>query len=711
MNMKIKKLILAGVVWAAALTVGISWFNQTPAFASDASDLTNAQKNAPAGLPLSEYFQFGTFTTSAGTGNSAKVIDTNRSDGTQMVDLTDNTNQLGTIWTGDDYRMNMMKDATASMWLNFGGKTSSSADGMAFVLQNDSRGVDATATTSTGQAATGETMGVWGADDVVASNSSGIAGRAIQNSWAIEFDTNSNSQGTLGSSFDKGITAYPHIAAGYPAETSTYTTAPEYTMLEHGNYIANNKFGMLSDGSWHHLTLKWTASTQQMTYSFDDKNTDGSDKAAIGTRTATIDLGELGVSVTSPYVRWGFTGSTGKNSEVNLAIFEQLPGIVNSDATATITDTTQGAEVTSGLAVNANDRLRLDYKLNYDSGSQDWKNIVAGLNIPSSLTPTSAKVTYADGTVEEIGDENSIGSVDLTSYKLKKNLNDSNNIATISVETVAQGSTSGSTSVAAAKSTFNGSNALASATTPAFTINKALTSSMTLALTSDSSVSATAGSDVTVTGNITILGSKPTKVTLHPTLNGTALDSQDQTSTSGFSYTVPADKLTAGKNVLTIYASDNVGDVSANSVQVTITLGNLDWTVGSSALSYEAVLTGSSTTVAPSSFPDIEISDTRGSGSTWSLKAAMTTPLTSATDGSTYPGELIYQNGDGSSTMLDSSDVTITSSGSGSANVADGWDKTWTGSQSKGMFLQVPSDATQNDYAGKITWTLEDGPA
>ncbi|GEA99012.1 lectin-like domain-containing protein [Levilactobacillus brevis] len=140
---------------------------------ADNTDLSNAISSVPQGLPLGDYFKMGTFSTSTGSGNSAKVINSNRNDGTQLVQLTDATNEVGTIWTTDNYRLNLNKNATASMWLYFGYRTSSAGDGMAFVLQNDARGIDAVAKTSSGAVGDGESLGVWGETMISITHSGG----------------------------------------------------------------------------------------------------------------------------------------------------------------------------------------------------------------------------------------------------------------------------------------------------------------------------------------------------------------------------------------------------------------------------------------------------------------------------------------------------------------------------------------------------------
>lgn len=87
--MKLKRLLMVAV----GMLVGLGMIGQMSVAHADADyDKAKANANAPQGLPLSNYFKFGDF-----SGNSAKVVDTGRSDGTQMVQLTDAKAEVGTI--------------------------------------------------------------------------------------------------------------------------------------------------------------------------------------------------------------------------------------------------------------------------------------------------------------------------------------------------------------------------------------------------------------------------------------------------------------------------------------------------------------------------------------------------------------------------------------------------------------------------------------
>lgn len=716
--MGMKRWFLGGLALVVAGLLG------GPVAQADNNDLNNAISSAPQGLPLNDYFKLGTFSTSTGGGNSAKVIDSNRGDGTQLVQLTDTTNEVGTIWTADNYRLNLNQNATASMWLYFGYRTSSAGDGMAFVLQNDARGVDAIAKTTSGTVGDGETLGVWGVDDGITNPQ--IQSRAIQNSWALEFDSFSNTQSRKGSAFDTSIGSYPHIASNYPGAGLTYVTnnlSPDnpYVLMQHQGVIQNNSFNLLSNGAWHHVTMKWDAAAKTMTYSYNDKDpSTGNAQTPVGTKTVSIDPTKIDPN-NAGYARWGFTGSTGTNWENNLVIFEQVPGVVNSSASVTATDLTADKVIAAGDTVTSGDQLQLAYKLNYDSGSQDWKNVVAKIAIPNNMTVSYAKMTYADGESELI-DPSTISAQTLK-YQLTRDLNGTNAPATITIIGNVMGVKNATTAVAAAKSTFNGSNALTNATTPNFMISAASNWNLRLFFgavangTKTSQIDLDGIKDTTITGHFTYSltstasdagygGTAGKAVTLRPTVN-----EQTQTSTTAgdggtFSYTVPASLLLPGANTVTLYATYNGGTNVSDVIKATINVGSLAFSNVTSNIAFNAKLTGTSATIAPSSQPNISVVDTRVTGKYWALSANLTGLAAS------FPGEVVYQPGNGSVTTLSSQDAAIdTGSSAAITDVSKQWSSTWTDSSSKGLFLKIPSATTAGTYDGTITWSLKNAPS
>jgi len=281
---------------------------------------------------------------------------------------------------------------------------------MAFVLQNGSTSV----TPDYGTVSAGETLGVWGVDTAGTNNQPAtVSGKAIPNSWALEFDTYLNNTTTFdgtgqASSFDAdtsgGTLANPHIASNYPGDAGSYTMQKKsngaiffpktryYATLNHKGVLQGSDFRYLADGNWHHLTIHYNHTTKAMTYTFNDKNPDTGVSQTGQSATVTLDPTKFKSSTGK--LRWGFTSSTGYYWEPNLVAFEKIPDLVNADATVTMTDVTKNKPINAGDTINGNDHVKLAYQLDYKSGSTDWEDIVADLDLPTGLIYQSAKIDY-----------------------------------------------------------------------------------------------------------------------------------------------------------------------------------------------------------------------------------------------------------------------------------------------------------------------------
>ncbi|MBS0978098.1 lectin-like domain-containing protein [Levilactobacillus brevis] len=265
------KLLGLSVVMMTVLFGSLAGAKTAQAAYTDDSDAKNALATMPKGLPLSTYFAPGQDYDSTGLqgGFTPEVRDSTNSSssGTQAMQLTaDSYNGGATVWSKDGFKFNLYKDQKASMWLYFGNKGSSAGDGMAFVLQNNSSGGTGTYSDK------GQSLGVWGRD--VSTNALGaktttnIANSAIPNSWALEFDTFSNSAvpdasgikaitgkgftpastgdinkvtaantdiADISNGFDANgsgdLSKGPHIASNYPGQASSYSLNTLATVL------------------------------------------------------------------------------------------------------------------------------------------------------------------------------------------------------------------------------------------------------------------------------------------------------------------------------------------------------------------------------------------------------------------------------------------------------------------------------------------------
>ncbi|WP_129033212.1 hypothetical protein [Levilactobacillus suantsaii] len=451
--------------------------------------------------------------------NSAKIIKSTNdaSAGQQAFQITDTKNQVGAIWSKDDHKMDLSHDQTMSMWMYFGGSPDtvdgSTGEGMAFVLQNS--GPDAITQGISQKMLPGQTLGVWGLDnDTSASTSDIIAKKAIQNSWAIEFDEYNNSDTTGGNNkaLDNGNNVNGgHILASYPGDSGSYkrlginaTSAKYCFRLIHGNMI-NTKTGKptniinpdspynglatkLSDGSWHHFTLSWKApaineTTGTMTYTFNDKDPLTGLKKPVDPKyiiTKDVDISKLNLAPidstgSARKVYWGVTGTTSDVFTNNVVAFDQLPGWLTAAANLTIKDETLNKAVTDNSQeqnatsqVNSGDKLTYTYKLTYTGGTQAWQDVTTALPKPNGVTFSTGTITYAQGGTEELTAAELNG--ESIGHRLQLPLSADNKSATVTLSGTADHVTSVQ-NVAAAKHEFTGANQTASVDSPAYTIS------------------------------------------------------------------------------------------------------------------------------------------------------------------------------------------------------------------------------------------------
>ena len=721
----IKWLTLLGVVGTLLLGSSLT------AHATDA----NATAEMPQGVGSLENI-FTMPSLSGKLTNSAKLITSTNAQttGQPAVQITDAKNQVGAVWSTAENRLDLSHDQTASMWLYFGGTASTpengTGDGMAFVLQNV--GTSAITSGLSSKVSPGQTLGVWGLDtDKNVTDPAVIAAKAIQKSWALEFDEydNSSTQGGDNGSLDKsnGVDG-SHIASNYPAEASTYkgygtssnSNQKYYTMTHNGLTAAK-----LSDGAWHHLTLTWQApaigeTTGTMTYAFNDKNPKtGLSQPATSVQATPVDMAKLGLtpidaekSVRNVY--WGFTGSTGGAYANNVVAFDQVPGLVNATADLTVRDQTLAKTLnSSGDYVNGNDELTYTYQLKYTGGQQDWQDIVASLPKPAGVTFSKGTVSYADGTKEDWSQSELTGSP--LTHRLGRALSATNPTATVTLTGKADEVTT-NTTVATANHSFNGANSVAATASPAYTIYPARQLYLRLSANNGSSVAT--GEKLPLAGTVSIDSSEQPDdpvtnqdVTLHTTLsngntmpdftlNGTTSNANEA---GAFHFDLPAAKLSPGVNQVTMYATDDRGQKS-NTVTANVTLnGELKFgTVSQKSSFKDTILTGKSQQVLRQNDWQVEVKDTLGSGTSWALQAAASSFKDDL--GNALRGQVIYVDNANQTHTLDNTPTTImtktVTQASDTTDVAAGW------TAQNGLMLRLDGNAVAGSYSGTITWTL-----
>ena len=723
-------------------SVNVKAASAASALAEQNAGLSTAPDNLGLDSTLFTKGDFSDYKTSSGgtVNNLASLMSATGSPfgDLRAIRMTYNTNQAAAIWSnvgGGNY-IDITKKQTLSMWLYFGPKTHTSTgdfgDGMAFVLQNSSLGVKDFSHKGTTLGA-GETLGVWGLDnDNSVDSPKTIADTAIQDSWALEFDTTANTAGDPGGAdgFDQGISGQ-HIAYGYPHDPTTYIrggTPPKtglFGSTSGGYYYTQHHTGtvpvMLHDGQWHHLTISWDPTTSQATYSFNDKNPDGSKGTnPITETTDPIKPTEFGV-VPDNHLRWGFTATTGDSYEANLIAFESIPSSVEGDATATIKDETQNKDVKDGDSVNSNDQLAINYNLTYDSGRDSWDNIVADLNLPSGVTYTAdsngniGKITYSDGSTKDIK-SSFLSGTSVNGYPVDKSLSSTGpTSATITINGVAK-AVSSDTTVASTRSKIDSDTLIKDVDSPSFTIKKSKPINLSL---DKSNVSVSPDKDVGITGTVSYTDGtavtnsavsvyaklKDNDTGMETTLDTFPLSSDDASGKLNFS--IPADKLTGTTNDLEVYVMDKDGNKSTTSTEVISKTGALSLTVNKGYNFSNVNQVTASHLITRSGNWDITVNDGRqvSQDNVWHLSAD--------TDGlksgdTPFNGEMVYKdnNGDEQSLMgdnlVDIANGVKTQDGEQTTSVSKAWNS------GTGIFLRSNGLMTAGKYTGEINWTLSD---
>ncbi|WP_143463582.1 lectin-like domain-containing protein [Levilactobacillus enshiensis] len=704
-------------VWLGIL-LGLGMLHMADVGRADA-DYDQALKTAPQGISLAQIFTPGTT-----ANNTAAVVSTTNPNvtGTQAARVNNGKKQFGALWSTDENAFDLTQNQSASMWLYFGNTGKKAADGMAFVLQNDSRKLAATPTY--GKNVSGETLGVWGVDtDKRQTTPDKVAASAIQNSWALEFDTHLNTSTNYGNagdadSFDVGLNG-PHLATNYPGDPDSYAMerAVTYFPIYSSGYYATQKHEgvisggntFLANGEWHHLSLDWDAAKREMTYTFDDKNPSTGVEQSGKQVTVSVDVAKIDPQQTGQ-VRWGFTGATGESYENNLVVMEEIPGLVDATAKTKLTNQRTGAVVTDGDSLKGRDPIQLDYQLSYVAGKQDWQDVTAHLNLPEQLRYQDAQVTYADGTSQTI-DLSELADNQLN-VKLTRTLSQKNPTATISF-TGEAADVKTPVTVSASGSTFSAVNGVVTADTVAFTLNPTL--DLHLLSLSGSGTTVKPNENVTMKGLILVPDGGDlvnSDMQIQAQLNGTALtdfmvpDGDDNTS-GQFEVVVPGEKLRAGENILTVTAYDPYGNAS-NQVKFTITVTRqlTFHTVAEKSSFVTTDLTGTNQRIKRTADWQLKVLDTREAGAKWSLQVTGT-PFVSTT-GQRLVGGVYYHDEQGK-TLISNTPIAIHQGEAADEDKMTDVVDTWA--DDTGLLLEVSGGTVAGTYTGTLTWTLNDVPA
>jgi len=391
---------------------------------------TEVYQNAPDGLSLVGLIDHPNYEN--GT-NGATLLTDYPTNIVEMLSANKANNQVSSFWgkkysDSDETKLynsfRLDKPQTISAWIYFGdtyhfysdkpGKSKPelydgtvnedlTSDGIALVLQDDSRGAKAISTaiggTDKGKPSYGETLGVWAGSSAdhqpLTANGGGLISppsatlfdnlytTGIQNSFAFEMDAVHNYRAPKsaldGLIFEKitGTDDYfdadsnykgQHLTTGYPGDSATYKSAMgTYNVnkgfyyfsqayrsgtsnnIEISGYSSSSPSDMNADKAWRHLTFKYTppadasSTLASYKYSFNDQKIDGT---ATGFNLKSSGSGSIDLSKVSKNdnIRWGFTASTGSEysaAKDHAIIMQQMPNTANVENTAKLYDMSQ----------------------------------------------------------------------------------------------------------------------------------------------------------------------------------------------------------------------------------------------------------------------------------------------------------------------------------------------------------------------------------
>ncbi|MDT1956820.1 isopeptide-forming domain-containing fimbrial protein [Carnobacterium divergens] len=390
-----------------------------------------------------------------------------------------NPGLFGVLWAKTTIDLNF--DFTTSMWIymNAVGEDTP-ADGIAFVLQNDSNGDKAYGMSGWG-------LGTYGV------NTDPI----VKNALAIELDTYYN-----GKASEQGVPVFGDGGFGppnYPGHIAAVETNRDLSyvpgsvgVVQHNNIQEANSSTALTQNKWQKFDINWEAKNQTLHYKFGDLP------------ETSYQVQDLQKTFGGSSVRFGYTGSTGRLTSFQGVSFDRLPvapvtvEYKDVDTGDTISDKTvltgqegsawisekkdinnykyirvDGAESgtfterpqnviywykklnsqplvtkdvkditdTSGK-VTVGDTLRYTITAKND-GEGTWGNVIISDNLQQGLdTPTNIVVTKVDGSTETL----KVSDVyDTSTRMLKINVGDiaTNQIVKISFDTVILSSAAG----------------------------------------------------------------------------------------------------------------------------------------------------------------------------------------------------------------------------------------------------------------------------
>lgn len=718
------------IVLAVACGLGSQWVT---AQAADNPDLAHAVRTAPVGLPLDKLL------TTQAPQNSAELLDSPSMAKSIALITRDQpataTGQAGSVWSQDgsqdsvQAKLNLKQDKKIGLWLYFGDKGQAAADGLAFILHNAPQQAGA-------QSHAGQSLGVWGTDKTpLVTEPLAVAQSAIQNSWALEFDTHVNRTPLPGMhGFFDGDPTVPngmHVDHGYPGTAGSYVRLGAAQQHYYGLKPTQPRpVSNLADGRWHHLTVKWQAKESVLVYQLNDKDAAGNfqsqDDYLAG--QVRIDQQQFAVNGSVPNsVFWGVTGATSAaGSENGLVVVDQLSDTPKFDKlTAVVRDVTGlhsmeegGRLMRAGDKIDPGHRVRYTFRTRY-TGKTELAGVKIDVPLPKEIKWRRAKVALQMS--DDLFFEEPTLQGDRFQYQLKQsmtaNVQHARNTILVSIEGTVR-PTSRMVRMPSVIGNFYGPDyRIPSATIP-YLINGQ--SDLQVANLGKSEMHAVADKHALIAGRLTNGGDPLTheewddshvKVTLNNRVVAQPQVTQARQPGSqpgDFHVTIPHDSLKLGRNVVTISADDGYGNVTRRpfSVHVIKQAGQLQFTQLPKDSTFKATrLTGDRQLIRRHLNWGLKVRDTRAAGRSWKLAVRVSEPF-ATTDQRQLSGNLAWVQKKQTTHIKAGEAFPIPASPKGQEEL----DVTRSWAADEGLMLNVNSDAVAGEYAGQLTWELYDAP-
>lgn len=656
-------------------------------------------------------------------------------------------NQSGAIWSQEANKIDLTKDFTSTMLLNFGDSAALAADGMAFVMHNDSSKTGAIQPSNT----PGNQLGVWAPQLSDSSSNTVEVNKAIQNSFAVEFDTYQNNNWDVSdfsqeqswgrySINETQISGQSHIAYGFPSQTSSYyvgqtssgifgLTTKYSSALKHQGLQTFST--TISNGRWHTFKVSWSAANKTLTYSFDNQ-----------AQPTVVNINPM-QTFGSNSVYWGFTGKTGTYSERNAVAFQSISNIPTTKQDFKSyhknADGSQGNEVTQTNPAKPNEDLLGVINGMNTSNTTDtsWKSVA--IRGKKMGTDSNQGYIYNSGAGITINGKKLDGSsnfqtpaVDLNgNAQTVRNAKDTDLFSTklgdygtgINLGDIAMGSTittkvnfkAGSPTPTDGKSNLGSEMDIRLDGTTASEetmMNAYVTSVPTMNLNNQ----ATANNPTIITDSTLTLSGKWQQPSNDSkavgTLNYSIDDGPNKTvalnSIGGdFTQKIDLSGLSMSQvHKVSAYISNAGYNEKSNVATTYVTGGSLSFSQINSNIGFSAGITGQNQLLGRNSenwAPTVR--DTRGKGSSWTLMA-QASPLVRTSDNKQLDGNLVY--------VANKQTTNITNTATVVANkvTTTDFDETAvTWSKDAGIMLQYGGGAYSGEYTGTIKWTLASVPS